>query len=108
MTLFTGVLYNKTMKNLDEFIDSLVKEKGFDTKDEEVLAQIKSDLMSRVEDRINAMVMRNLPDDLLPEFEKIINSQKEGEVESFVKEHIPDMEGKLISELLAFKSMYLG
>lgn len=96
------------MKNLDEFIDSLVKEKGFDTKDPEVLAQIKSDLTSRVEDRINAMILRNLPEDLLSEFERIVGGGNDKDIESFVKEHIPDMEEKLVSELLAFKSSYLG
>jgi hypothetical protein len=96
------------MKNLDEFIDQLVEAKGFDTKDPEVITQIKADLMSRLEDRINAMILRNMPEDLLSEFEQIMVSNKEGEVEAFVQKNIPDMEEKLVTELLTFKNMYLG
>ena len=96
------------MKNLDEFIDQLVEAKGFDTKDPEVITQIKRDLMSRLEDRINAMILRNMPEDLLSEFEQIMVSNKEGEVEAFVQKNIPDMEEKLVTELLTFKNMYLG
>lgn len=96
------------MQNLNEFIDQLVEAKGFDTKDPEVITQIKKDLMSRLEDRINAMILRNMPEDLLPEFEQIMVSNKDGAVEEFVKKNIPDMEEKLVTELLAFKAMYLG
>lgn len=96
------------MKNLDEFIDQLVEEKGFDTKDPEVITQIKADLMSRLEDRINAMILRNMPEDLLSEFEQIMVSNKEGEVEAFVQKNIPDMEEKLVTELLTFKNVYLS
>ena len=96
------------MKNLDEFISRLVEEKGFNTKEVEVIDQIKADLMSRVEDRINAMIISNLDVEVLPEFEAIIDAGDESKVEAFVKKNIPDIDEKLAAELLAFKSMYLS
>ncbi len=90
------------MKNLDEFISRLVEEKGFDTKEVEVIDQIKADLMSRVEDRINAMIISHLDVEVLPEFEAIIDGGDEAKVEAFVKNHIPDIDEKLAAELLAF------
>ena len=48
------------MNTIINFIDQLVAEKGFETEDVEVLDQIKSDLMTRLEDRINAMIINNI------------------------------------------------
>ena len=96
------------MKTIEEFIDLLVLEKGFDTKDQAILDQIKSDLTSRFEDRINAMIITNLSEDLLPEFEKLLDSNNQEEINTFLKKHIPGIEEKLASEMLQFKNMYLS
>jgi hypothetical protein len=96
------------MKNIEEFIDRIVAEKGFDHKDPEVLAQIKADLMSRLEDRINAMILSNLPGDKLEEFDKLLDTNDELATNEFLKNNIPDVEEKLAAEMLEFKSIYLG
>ncbi len=96
------------MKNIEEFIDRIIAEKGFDTKEPEVLAQIKADLMSRFEDCVNAMIVTNLPEDLLEEFSKILDDEDEEKTNAFLMANIPDVEEKLAAEMLEFKSMYLG
>lgn len=96
------------MKNIEEFIDRIVAEKGFDHKDPEVLAQIKADLMSRLEDRINAMILSNLPGDKLEEFDKLLDTNDEIATNEFLKNNIPDAEEKLATVMLEFKSIYLG
>lgn len=96
------------MKTLEEFIGKLVEEKGFDTTDEEVITQIKADLLSRFEDRVNAMIINNVPEEMLGDFEKVADSGNDDEMEAFIKKNVPDFEEKLATEMISFKSMYLG
>lgn len=96
------------MKNIDDFVSKLVEEKGFDEKDPLVIEQIKSDLLERIEDRVNAMIVRNLKVEDLDEFEKALDQNDEQALESFVQMHIPDINEKVAAELLAFRSVYLG
>lgn len=96
------------MDNLEKFVDELVAQKGFNEKDPEVLEQIKLDLLDRVEDRINAMIMENLPTDKLDEFEKKLDSGSDEEIKAFVTKNIPDIKDRVAFELVSFKSMYLS
>lgn len=96
------------MKTLEEFIDKLVEEKGFDTTDPEVITQIKADLLNRFEDLVNVMIINNVPEEMLADFEKVSDSGSDEEVEAFIKKNVPDFEEKLATEMISFKSMYLG
>lgn len=96
------------MKNIEEFVAKLIEDKGFDEKDPEILAQIKSDLIARVENRINAMILSELDQEKLPEFEKILENGSEEEIQKFVRSNIPDIDEKTATELLTFKNIYLG
>lgn len=96
------------MQNIEEFVDQLIKDKGFDEKDPEVLAQIKSDLMDRLENRINALVVSELEEDKLEAFNTVLDSGSEEEMVNFVKANVPDLDEKVAGELLAFRNMYLG
>lgn len=95
------------MKNIEQFIEKVVEEKGFDKKDPEVVAQIKADLTSSLEDRIDAMILANIPEDALTSFEKVLDGGNEEELNTFVKQYIPDLDEKLAVEMLTFKNMYL-
>lgn len=96
------------MENLEEFIDKLIVEKGFGDKDPDVLEQIKLDLIDRVEDRINAMVMEKLPEDALDEFETKLDSGDQAEIQKFITHYIPDIKDRVAFELMSFKNMYLS
>jgi hypothetical protein len=96
------------MKNLEEFVSKLIEDKGFNEQDPEVIAQMKTDLLDRVENRINAMIVSKLNPEKLPDFEKILEIGSENEIQEFVKKEIPDIDEKVATELLAFKNIYLG
>ena len=96
------------MNDLDNYIDKLIAEKGFDEKDEDVLDQMKADLKSRLEDRIDAMVIASLSENDLPLFEKVLDSENAEEIEKFTREHIPDISERIANELLNFRSIYLS
>jgi hypothetical protein len=96
------------MHNLNQYVDQLVEEKGFDEKDPEVIAQIKTDLLDRVENRVDAMIADNLPAEVLPEFSSILDTGGEADIQAFITKHIPDIEEKVASELLTFRTIYLS
>lgn len=95
------------MKNIEEFIDRVIEEKGIKTKTPEVLDQVKIDLTSRLEDSFNAMVLTNLPEDKLEEFNNLLDTGNEEEINNFIAKNVPDIEQKLAEVMLEFKSSYL-
>ena len=96
------------MKNIEEFVDKLIEDKKFNEQDSDVIAQMKNDLLERVENRINAMIISKLDPEKLVEFEKVLDSGSEEEIQNFVKNNIPDIDERVAAELLTFKNIYLG
>jgi hypothetical protein len=95
--------------DLQTYVDRLVEEKKFPGDlGSKVLDQIKSDLLSQVEDRINAVIVNNLAADKLEEFNTLLDSDaKDSEVQAFLSENIPDLAQIIASELIVFKQSYL-
>ena len=96
------------MQNIEEYVDRLVEDRGFNEQNPEIIAQIKSDLLDRVENTINAMIVVNLNSEKLPLFEKILENGSDEEIQNFVKSNVPDIDEKVATELLNFKNIYLG
>ena len=94
--------------SLSGFVEKLLEEKGMTNLDPEVFEQVKKDLVDRVEDRINALVLRELPPEKLEDFEKVLDGGNDTEIEKFIEGNIEDREQKIAAELLAFRQTYLG
>lgn len=99
-------------QNLDlkTFVDRLVEEKKYpENLEQGIIDQIKKDLLSRVEDRINAVIINNLSEDKLDEFTKLLDSNiSDGEMQKFCSDNIPELSQLLASELIVFKQTYLS
>lgn len=94
---------------LEVFVDRLIEEKGLEYLDEEIRAQMKSDLLERVEDRINASILEHMPPEALEEFEKFLDADtSDEEMQVFVAKKIPNMEEMLATVLLEFRQTYLS
>ena len=98
----------KAVPGLEDFVDRLVAEKGMTGLDPEVLAQVKHDLLDRVEDRINALIVEKLPPESLEDFERLLDGGDEKEIQAFCQTQIPDLDQKIAAELLAFRQTYLN
>lgn len=103
------------MANLDNspsiqtFIDGIIEEKGMESLDPEVLTQLKQDLSSRVEDRINAAIVDSLPDHKRAEFSSLLDqSPSEDIIQSFLKSNISNFEALVAAELVKFREIYLA
>lgn len=98
----------QTLPSLQVFIEGLIKEKGLEDLDPEILTQLKEDLQKRLENIINATILENLPSEKLPEFEKLLDSGADDEmIQSFCRENIPNLDEVIAKALLDFRRSYL-
>jgi hypothetical protein len=93
---------------IEQFVDRLVEEKKFENLLPEVLNQIREDLYSRVEDRINAIILNNLPEDKADEFDALLDGGDLSVIQKYCQENIKNMDQLIAGELLAFRNTYLG
>ncbi|OGZ01202.1 MAG: hypothetical protein A2946_01730 [Candidatus Liptonbacteria bacterium RIFCSPLOWO2_01_FULL_53_13] len=94
--------------SIEKFVDLLVTEKGLGNLDPEVLAQVKRDLSSRAEDRVNAVILSKMPPENLEAFEKLLDDGSAEDVQAFCAKNIPDLDQVVAAELLAFRTTYLA
>jgi len=99
---------NVPSEALDIFVGRLVEEKKIQNLVPEVMEQIKSDLLFRVEDRINAAILEHMPSEKLEEFNKLLDGADTEKINSFCKENIPNFENMLADELMKFRNIYLN
>lgn len=93
---------------MKDFVNKLVEEKKLENVSPEVLEQVKLDLEERLDERINVMILDRMPSYKIEEFEKILDSKSEEEIQQFCQENIPGLEELVASELLDFRKTYLG
>lgn len=106
---------NEETKNASEnldlsvFVDRIMEEKKFpEDLGEEVLSQIKADLLSKVEDRVNSVIISNLSSEKLEEFNKLLDQNiSDEEMQKFCSSNIPNLSQLIASELIVFKQSYL-
>lgn len=74
-------------KAFDQFIVQLMQRKGL-TVTEADQAMFTDEII----DKINDGILRNLPDDKLPEFEQILEEGNEEKAKQFIRQEIPNLE----------------
>jgi hypothetical protein len=98
-----------TTKDLMEsFVDKLIQAKNFASKDPVVLAEIKTELLKRVDYHINAGLLVALPPEHLEKFDELLAAGNDEAIQNFLQRHIPDLQATIADILLDFKAAYLG
>jgi hypothetical protein len=95
------------LHSLEDFAEKLLKEKGTQGIESTTLEQLKKDLLTRLEDRINATVVAALSPQQLEEFEKMLDGANEKKLRDFAEKHVPDLDQRIASQLLEFRATYL-
>lgn len=93
---------------IGQFVDQLIAEKKFENLLPEVLEQIHEDLYSRVEDRVNAVILNNLPEDKIEEFNGLLDGGNLEAIQAYCQKNVENMDQLIAGELLAFRNTYLG
>ena len=97
------------MYNLNTFVESLIDEKGLSYLDDNMLTEMKNDLLNRIEDRLNMIIIKNMPEANIAEFEKMMDDNKsDEELQKFCEEKIPDLGSLVAVDLAHFREVYLG
>ncbi|MCX6753526.1 MAG: DUF5663 domain-containing protein [Candidatus Nomurabacteria bacterium] len=96
--------------DLKAFVDKLISEKkDYEGLEPGVLDQIKSDILKRVEERVNVVMITNLSEDAIDEFNKMSEANAtDDEMQNFFLKNIPDLPQLIASELLVFRDTYLS
>jgi len=74
-------------KAFDQFISQLMQRRGL-----EVTPSDQAAFTDEIVDKISDTILRNLPDDKLPEFEQILDEGNEEKAKEFIRQNIPNLE----------------
>lgn len=96
--------------DLKAYVNRLIEDKNLPKDLEaEVVDQIKQDLLSQVESRVNAVIISNLKEDKLEEFGKLLDKDvSDEEMQKFCSSNIPNLAELIATELLVFRDSYLA
>lgn len=94
--------------SINAFVDKLLQEKGVTGLPTEVMEQLRSDLVVRAENLINAEILANMPESLLDDFEKKLNGGNDEEIQVFCKQNIPNLDEVVANALIKLKNIYLA
>lgn len=94
---------------VDDFLNLLLDEGGMNTASPEVRSQMMSDLKVRLNERLFATVISNMPEDKITEFRELSEKRASGEeIEKFIDQNIPDTQEVFAGAFLTFRNDYLG
>ncbi len=97
------------MKTIEDFVEKILEDKGFNKQAPEVVAEMKKDLLKRVEERIHAVIISNLPEEKLKEFTEMLDKNVSDEkMQNFCTKNIPGLDQLIASELIVFRQTYLS
>ena len=97
------------MENIEEFVAKLVEEAGMNKDlEEDVFDQLKKDLKDRLQNRINAVILSQVPEHKLEEFEKLLDSGDEKAMQAFCSQNIPNLAELIAAEFLSFRNRYIA
>lgn len=95
--------------DLDTFVNGLLEAKGLSYLDDAILAEMRKDLLSRIENRVHAIIASNMPEKYQAEFEALVDSEETDEnVQKFCSEKIPNLAELVTIDLARFQDTYLG
>ncbi len=98
----------ESQEPLEQFVDRLLQEKQLDQTDPEILAELKKDLLSRVEDHVNAAILGEIPGDKLEEFNALLESGNSEQIVQYCQTNVPDFQNVIALTLSNFRNIYLG
>lgn len=93
---------------LQEFARRLLEEKKFENVDAEVKAQLESDLIDRIENRVNVAILEKMPKDQIVDFESLLETGTDEEIQNFCQNNVEDFQNVVAQALLDFRAAYLG
>lgn len=100
---------NDTQYSLDDFAETLIKEKKYSTLTPAMHDELKKDILQRVHDFLLAKTIAKLSDDQAKELDQMLDKNPSDDtVRDFITKSIPDSESFIADVLFQFRQTYLG
>ena len=98
------------MQNIDDFIESLLNEKGITDIDPEVKADLKNDMKARLLDQIDKAAIMELSEDKAEELAKLVDDPDftNEKMTTFMQESGVNLAEVTLDTMLKFRAFYLG
>lgn len=98
------------MQNVDEFIESLLKDKGIADVEPEILEDLKADMKSRLLDQIDKAAVMQLSEEKADELAKLVENPEftSERMAEFMKESGVNLTEVALDTMLRFRNFYLG
>ena len=97
-------------KEIDQFINNLFTQAGLEEVREEFLENYRKKVQEEIEKRLFKVLLINLPDNKLGQFEKLTKKTDASpeEVEKFLKENVNNYPKIIEEELIKFEELFLS
>lgn len=94
---------------LEQFVENLLVERGLTSVDEAVLAELRTDLLTRIGERLNAEMVALLETDKVEELNDLLDADAEPDVvREFFVSNVPNYQEVLARTLMDFRTSYLS
>ena len=97
------------MQNIDEFIESLLNDKGIEV-EPEIREELKADMKNRLLDQIDRAAIQALPEDKAKELAKKVDDPNftNEDMTKFMQESGVNLTEVALDTMLKFRGFYLG
>ena len=98
------------MQNIDEFIESLLNEKGITNVEPEVREELKADMKAKLLDQIDRAAVQALSEDKAAELAKLVEDPDftNEKMTQFMQDSGVNLTEVTLETMLRFRSFYLG
>ncbi len=98
------------IQNIDDFIESILKDKGITEVEQDVRAELKEDMKKRLLDQINKAAVMQLSEEKAAELADLVDSPDftDEKMTEFMQNSGVNLEEVALETMLQFRSFYLG
>jgi Arc/MetJ-type ribon-helix-helix transcriptional regulator len=98
------------MENVESFVDQLIEEKGYSDLDDNVRAELRNDMVTRLLDQIDMAAINALPEDKAIELADKIDNEDfdDDKVMQYIQDSGVDLQQVALETMLQFRMLYLG
>lgn len=98
------------MQNVDDFLESLLNDKGITDVDPEIRTELKEDMKKRLMDQINQAAIMELSEEKATELAKLVDTPDftNEKMTKFMQDSGVNLTKVALDTMLKFRSFYLG
>ncbi len=105
-------MHNQTQEipqDVRDYLEGILKDANMLSLDDDMKEEMVKELYARLDNYITSVLVDTMPPDQLEPFIKMNEDKKpKAEIETFVKQHLPNAQEVFTKAFVGFRDMYLG